>query len=248
MTARGAWYLIAACTLLVGAGCAGRGLGRQYEYEEEVYLKVNGSATVVVNASLPALAALRGMPLDPSPTARVDREKVRDLFASPVARVTRVSRPWRRAGRRFVQVRIETDDIRTLSGASAFAWSTYRLDASGPLLTYTQRMGAAAGVRLPGVNWDGTEIIAVRLHLPSRIEYHNAPSRSVERGNILSWEQPLGDRLAGRPVEIEVRMQGQSILIRTLTVFGIAVTAALLLLVSIVWWVKRKGSRLEARA
>jgi hypothetical protein len=246
MTTRRAWCLVAACSLLVGAGCSGRGLGRQYEYEEEVYLKVNGAATIVVNASVPALVALRGLPLDPSPTARVDREKVRDLFASPAANVTRVSRPWRRAGRRFVQVRLETEDIRTLSGAPVFAWSTYRLDARDQLLTYTQRLGAAAGTRPAGVNWTGSELVAVRLHLPSRIEYHNAPTRSVERGNILSWEQPLADRLAGKPVEIEVRMQRQSILVRTLTVFGVAVAAAMFLLAAIVWWVKRKGSSLEA--
>jgi hypothetical protein len=246
MTTRRAWCLVAACSLLVGAGCSGRGLGRQYEYEEEVYLKVNGAATIVVNASVPALVALRGLPLDPSPTARVDRETVRDLFASPAANVTRVSRPWRRAGRRFVQVRLETDDIRTLSGAPVFAWSTYRLDARDQLLTYTQRLGAAAGTRPAGVNWTGSELVAVRLHLPSRIEYHNAPTRSVERGNILSWEQPLADRLAGKPVEIEVRMQRQSILVRTLTVFGVAVAAAMFLLAAIVWWVKRKGSSLEA--
>jgi hypothetical protein len=168
------------------------------------------------------------------------------LAATAAANVTRVSRPWRRAGRRFVQVRLETDDIRTLSGAPVFAWSTYRLDARDQLLTYTQRLGAAAGTRPAGVNWTGSELVAVRLHLPSRIEYHNAPTRSVERGNILSWEQPLADRLAGKPVEIEVRMQRQSILVRTLTVFGVAVAAAMFLLAAIVWWVKRKGSSLEA--
>jgi len=248
MVARRAWHLAAACTLLLGTGCSGGGLARQYEYEEEVYLKLNGAAIVVVNASLPALAALRGLPLDASPTARVDRERVRQLFTSPAARVTRVSRPWRRAGRRFVQVRLETDDIRSLSEAPVFSWSRYRLDARDQLLVYTQRMGAAAGARPPGVNWVGSEIVAVRLHIPSRVEYHNAPSGSVERGNILSWEQPLGDRLAGKPVEIEVRMQRQSILTRTLTVFGIAVAAAMLLLAAIVWWVRRKGSRLQASA
>ena len=247
MTARGAWYLVVACALLASTGCSSRGLARQYEYEEEIYLKLSGEATIVVNASIPALAALRGLPLDPSPTARVDRAKVRELFASSAARVTRVSRPWRRAGRRFVQVRLETDDIRALSGAPAFAWSTYRLDPSGELVTYTQRLGAASGERPAGVNWNGSEIVAVRLHLPSRIEYHNAPSRSVERGNILSWEQPLGERLAGKPVEIEVRMQRQSILALTLTVFAVAVTAAMLLLAAIVWWVRRAGSRLAAR-
>jgi hypothetical protein len=55
------------------------------------------------------------------------------------------------------------------------------------------------------------------------------------------FEQSLADRLAGRPIDIEVRMQRGSILRRTLLVFGLAVGAALLLLAAIVWWVKKKG-------
>jgi len=86
----------------------------------------------------------------------------------------------------------------------------------------------------------GTELVAVRLHLPSRIEYHNAPL-GVERGNILSWEQPLRDRLQGQPLTIEVRMQAQSILYRTLTVFGLALLAAVLMMGGIVLWVRKKG-------
>ena len=53
---------------------ASGGLGGQYEYEEEIYLELDGSATVVVNASIPALVALRGLPLDPNPEARIDRD------------------------------------------------------------------------------------------------------------------------------------------------------------------------------
>ena len=30
-----------------------RGIGRQYQYEEELYLELDGSASVVVNASSP---------------------------------------------------------------------------------------------------------------------------------------------------------------------------------------------------
>ena len=41
-----------------------------YEYEEQLYLSVDGSARVTVDASLAALAALRGVAIDTSP--RVD--------------------------------------------------------------------------------------------------------------------------------------------------------------------------------
>ena len=92
-----------------------------------------------------------------------------------------------------------------------------------------------------GAGWTGSEMVAVRLHVPSQIRYHNAPTREIQRGNILAWEQTLSDRLAGRTLDIEVRMDAQSILARTMLVFGVSVGAALLLLAAIIWWVVRTG-------
>ena len=109
------------------AACRGGILGRQYEYEEDLFLSLDGSATLVVNASLPALVALRGIDLDLNPAARLDLNKIRAAYESPVTEVTRVSPPWRRAGRRFVQVRMQVPDIRKVGDAGPFAWSHYAL-------------------------------------------------------------------------------------------------------------------------
>ena len=79
------------------------------------------------------------------------------------------------------------------------------------------------------------------MHLPSRIRFHNAPSKKVERGNILEWEQPLADRRAGLPVGIEVRMDPTSILRRTLLLFAVSGLAALLALAAIIWWVVKRA-------
>ena len=53
-------FVTCALSLLVlaAAACSGSGFFRQYEYEEEVYLALAGTATVFVNASVPALVAL----------------------------------------------------------------------------------------------------------------------------------------------------------------------------------------------
>jgi hypothetical protein len=230
-------------TMVIAVSCQ-RSIFRQYEYEEEVYLKLDGSATVMINSSIAALVALRGLDLNPDPAKWPDRDKIRELYASssPAVRVTRVSRPWRRMGRQFVQVRLEVDDIRQLPKSAPLAWSTYQFAAKGQEYHYLQVWGASAGKAVPNVNWDGTEVVAVRMHLPSRIEHHNATSRKIDRGNIVSWEQPLKDRLAGKPLEMEVRMQTQSILYRTLTIFGLALAAALALMAAIVVWVKKKGA------
>src|SRR3954464_13667133 len=81
----------------------------QPEYEEEIYLALDGSATVNVNASVASLVALRGADLPVDPAARVDRRRVRALFEGDGARVTRVSLS-RYNGRRFAHVGIDVTD------------------------------------------------------------------------------------------------------------------------------------------
>jgi hypothetical protein len=79
---------VAALTIvLIAASCAtacgGRFFGKQYEYEEDLYLATDGSADLIVNASIPALVSLRGLPLDTDPATQVDRNKIRALYESP---------------------------------------------------------------------------------------------------------------------------------------------------------------------
>ena len=104
-------------------------------------------------------------------------------------------------------------DVRRLSTSPApFSWATYSC-SGGAISTSTRRRSAPpAGRDVGDVGWRGNELVAFRMHLPARILYHDAPSKQVERGNILVWEQSLADRLKGTPVHIEARMEGQSIL------------------------------------
>ena len=249
MLTRVAAAVLAAITLLVAGACGSRLLGKQYEYEEDLTLDVDGSATLVVNASLPALAALRGLPVPTDPSVRLRSDDIRALFETPVTTVTRVSRPWRRDGRRFVQVRLEVRDVRRLSEAPPFAWSTYDFKAEGDRRIFTQTVGPSAMKpgTLQNYGWDGREIVAFRLHLPSKILHHtardletNEPS-TASRGNILAWEQHLADRLDGQPLNILVEMESESILYRTLFVFAGAFTSAVAVLAFLVWWTMRRG-------
>jgi hypothetical protein len=208
---------------------------------------------VIVNASIPALVALRGLDFDTSPRARLDRRRIRQAYETPVARVTRVSRPWRRNGRRFIQVRLEVPDITRLSNTAPFGWSSYTLARGADSVDFRQEVGAPANRPIGDVGWRGDELVAFRLHLPSRILFHNARDiwrgnapGDVERGNIVSWEQRLGDRLKGEPVVVELRLEPRSILYRTLTLFGLAVGAAVCAMGGVVWWVARKGGDQES--
>ncbi|HET7218121.1 MAG TPA: hypothetical protein VFJ02_08730 [Vicinamibacterales bacterium] len=247
-----------ACTLVIlcllpaiAPACGGGLFGKVYEYEEDVYVSLDGSADVIVNASVPALVTLRGLALDTNPSARFDNDALRAAYKSPVTEVTRVSRPWRRHGRRFVQVRLHVSDIRRLPQVAPFAWSTYELADKDGLVVYKQNVAASAmrSGTLQNFGWTGGELVAFRLHLPSKIVWHNArdletnDTSDIARGNILAWEQHLTDRLDGRPIAIEVRMENQSILHRTLWLFAGAFASAILVIGGLIWWTIRKGPK-----
>ena len=96
---------------------------------------------------------------------------------------------------------MEIDDIRKLSDVAPFAWSRYLFDQQNDVFVYKQTIGAAAGRDVGNVGWNGDELVAFRLHLPSRVPFHNSPTREIERGNIIVWEQPLAGRMKSEPVE-----------------------------------------------
>jgi hypothetical protein len=232
------------CCLLVGPACGGA-LTREYEYEEELYLALDGSGTLNVNASIASLVALRGAELRVDPNARVDRERVRAFFEGPGVEVSRVSLS-RRDGRRFAHVGIQVDDLRQLPRLTAFSWSTYRFDRQGDVFEYRQVLGKSAAKDVGNVGWTGQEVVAFRMHIPSEIPFHNAPSRRVQRGNIVEWQQPLTARLKGEPLEIRVQMEPESILYSTLILFGMTIVAAAITFAVVIWLVVRKGRRAEA--
>jgi hypothetical protein len=129
------------------------------------------------------------------------------------------------------------DDVRSGSAARSWAHAFERTTISWCPSTWARQ--PARG----DVGWKGGELIAVRLHLPSRIRYHNAGAGNLRRGNILVWEQPLTDRQAGKPLEIEARIEQTSILYSTLVLFAVSGLLALLVLAAVIWWVVRKGKR-----
>jgi hypothetical protein len=238
-------FLVASSVLL--AGCGSRGIFRQFEYDEDIHLSLDGSATVYVNASLPALAALRGVDLDLKPAARFDPGQIAALYEAPGVQVARVTSS-RQRGRRFAHVRLEVADIRTLPASPMFAWASIRFDRMGELYRYREDLGKPAGKPVGDVGWRGSELVGFRLHLPSKIAYHNAGPDNLLRGNILAWEQTLTDRLAGIPLEMEARMEPTSILYRTLWLFLGSMAAAFAVLALIIWWVVKKGKDRVAAA
>ena len=231
----------------LGCGRVSRLLGREYEYEEDITLAVDGSATINVNASIASLVVLRGLPLDMNARTRFAPEKVRAAFEAVGCNVTRVSSsPWIREGRRFVQVRLDLANVQDAAKCGVLGWSTYKFGEVDGVLAYRQAVGMSAGGDAKGVNWKGTELVGFKLHLPSKIRSHNV--RDVdshepvppERGNILTWEQYLKDRQIGTPLVMEMTMERESILYQTLWLFAGAFVAAVIVMGSLIMWTMRR--------
>ena len=237
--ARRACFTVVFLCAVVSGACAGRGVFKpEYEYEEELYLALDGSATLNVNASVASLVALRGFALDPDPRARIDRAAVRALFEGPGVGVSKVSLS-RRDGRRFVHVSLDVTDVRRLSALAPFAWSSYRFDRQGDVMEFRQVVGPSTGKPV-NAGWTGQELVAFRMHLPSEIPFHNSPG-GLQRGNILAWSQPLAARLQGAPLDLQVQLEPESILYTTLLLFGSTIVAAALAFALLLWWIVRRG-------
>jgi hypothetical protein len=253
--------LVTIAVAIVLGACGGRNspLGPGYEYEEDLTLRLDGSATLVVNASVPALVALRGLPLDTELRARGDqlKKQLEDLYTSPYTKVGRISN-WTRQGRRFFGIHLTVSDVRELSKVGPFSWAKHELREDDGQIVFRETLSkpAVPPDALGKAGLSGNEIVAFRLHLPARIRFHNShyldrpASRPPARGNILTWEQRLGQRLEGKPIAyardrtadvIEVQMDRQSILYRTLWLFGLAFVAALLVIAALLWFTVRRG-------
>jgi hypothetical protein len=229
--------LIAAMTAACGSG----GLFRQYEYEEDYYLSLDGTATVYVNSSVAALVALRGAPFDAALNARTDRAALIAWYSSPVTHDVKATTS-RRRGRVFVHVRLTADDVNRLSEAAPFSWATYRFGRDGDSYVYRQAIGPSADAEAGGDAWTGRELVAFRLHLPSKIRSHDAAG-TFKRGNILAWEQPLADRLRGQPLTLTAQMETQSILYRTLWLFAVTLGLVAVTFALAIVWIVRRGAR-----
>jgi hypothetical protein len=235
----------AAAWLLTCAACSAvavPGFVTRYEYDETLDLSLDGSATVYVNGSISALNALHGLNLNPDPRVRIDRSDIRQLYTAPGVVVRSVSLS-RRDGRRFVHLRLQADHIGRLREVTPLAWSTYQLTRAGDEYVYVQQVNEPQRHRTADVEWTGRELAAFRVHLPSRVTFHNAGASNLRRGNVLVWEVLLADRLAAKPARFEARMETESILYRTLWIFVLTFLAAVTTPGFVVWLVMRQGRK-----
>lgn len=215
-----------------------------YDYEQELWLNVDGSGSVNVTARPELWAAMKGIAGAQSADEDAARQAVRAAFESSGLRVRRVTLTHRR-GRPYIFVAAEFADVNRLAGTPAFLDLDLSVRPEGDTLRLDGRWSRPPGLPTPPMS-ERDGLMAVRFHLPSKIYSHRNAFAGVERGNIVGWRETVAEGLAGRPLEMGAVMDRRSILLSTVGLFAAAIAAAVALLAGIVWWVVRKGRRSAA--
>src|SRR5262245_57511620 len=217
-----------------------------YEYEHEIWLRVDGSGTVNVTGRPALWTAFKGLGDPRNPDATATRDAARALFERSGLRVRRVTLT-RRGGHPYLFVSADFSDVNALSKTPAFPDLALGLRRENGRLFLDGRWARPpAAVDIGARDRDG--LMAVRFHLPSKVYSHRNAADGVERGNIVGWRQEVAAALDGRPLDVGAEMDERSILLSTVLLFGGAILLALAILFSIFWAVVRRGRRDLAEA
>jgi hypothetical protein len=229
-----------AAALLMAAGLSGC---LTYEYEHEVWLRVDGSGTVNVTGRPELWTAFKGLG-DAGDPRTVTPEAAQALFAKAGLRVRRAV-ITSRGGRPYLFVSADFRDVNALSGSAAFPDLRISLRREGARLRLLGEWRRPPANGVPADAVDG--LMAVRFHLPSKLYEHRNATDGVERGNIVGWRQEVTAALRGEALTFGALMDERSILLSTVVLFGGAIALAAVILSLGVYAVLRRGRRDLAR-
>ena len=233
--------LLLALLLLAGSlrGCV------VYEYEHEIWLRVDGSGTVNVTGRPELWSAFKGVPFATETNEDVLLSEARALFERSGLRVKRVTLTHR-GGRPYLFVSADFPDVNALAGTPAFPDLVLGMHKEGENLVLSGTWARPVGITATPRQSDG--MMAVRFHLPSKVYKHTNATDGVERGNIVGWRQDVAQGLARRQLEMGGTIDSRSILRSTVALFGLAIAVALAIIATGLYWVMRKGRRRAAAA
>jgi hypothetical protein len=203
-----------------------------YEYEEEVFLEVDGSGEIRMSGSTAAIEALHGLD-------GAGAERAKALFEGEGIEVLSAFET-ERDRRKFVHVEARFSDWDRLCRIPAFRGRR--------CILATEKDGLALELSLPSPRarapegLDPQALLALRYHVPSTIRHHNSPG-DIERGNILSWKRTLREHFAGRPLDVEVRFDRRTVLAATVSVMGLALGLVAASIGTALFVMVRKGRR-----
>ena len=201
-----------------------------YEYEEDVFLQVDGSGALRVSGSAAMLGTLFELPA--VTTADLATYFDREGFELDTVRETE------REARRFLHVSGRFTDWNALCRHPAFATRRCRLVLGDEASTLELQVPAARGGVPPGVDPDA--VVAFRFHLPSTVRFHTAPE-PIQRGNILEWERSVAETFGDEPVSAQIRFDRESVLATTFRIIALALGTVVLGVAAAVGLMVRKG-------
>jgi hypothetical protein len=218
-----------------------------YEYDHELWLRVDGSGSVRVTGRPELWTAFKGLGLrEGAIEGSNSAEAARALFEASGLRVRRTA-VTRRKGGRYLLVEADFDDVNRIGGTPAFPDLRISLTRRGDRLVLDgQWTRPSRPPRDAAAEADGT--MAVRFHLPSRIYDHKNAAAGVERGNIVAWRQDVASALEGASIDFGAVLDPRSILWSTVALFAAAIVGALAILGASFAWVVRRGRRSRARS
>ncbi len=214
----------------------------RYEYEHELWLRVDGSGTVYVTGRPALWAAFKGVGTAEDPENTISLEEVRRLFERSGLRVRKVIRV-RRAGQTYIFASADFQDVNALSASAAFPDLDLRLTREGEQLRLAGAWKPPGAMRAAGPD-ERVGLMAVRLHLPSKVREHKNAFAGVERGNIVTWRQDVAQAFQGRRLEFGALMDRRSILLATVTLFLGSIIAAVATIGLVLYLIYRRGRRL----
>ena len=215
-----------------------------YEYEHEIWVKVNGSGTVNVTGRPELWAAFKGVPFSAELEEDTLRAQARDLVERSGLTVKRVT-VTHRGGRPYLCVSADFGDVNALNGTPAFPDLKLGLHPEGDKLRLRASWARPTGAQTAPRQTDG--VMAVRFHLPSKVYGHGNAMDGVERGNIVGWRQEVKQALAGGTLaDMWALIDSRSILVSTLALFGVAIVLALAIMATGLYWVLRRGRKRQA--
>jgi hypothetical protein len=210
-----------------------------YEYEHEIWLRVDGSGTVNLTGRPALFVAFKGIGRAEDPEGTVTRQAVRQAFEQSGLTVRRVTLT-RRRGHQYLFISADFKDLAQLASTPAFRDLKLALRKEGDQLRLDGRWARPRGGTgvAPG---DREGLMAVRFHLPSKIYEHRNAAEGVERGNILGWRQDVAAALDGGTLDIGALMDNRSILMSTVVLFVGSILLAVALLTLAFLVIARKG-------
>ena len=212
--------------LLLLTGCT------DYAYEEEYFLRVNGSGELRISGSEVVFPILHPQ------LKEINRDTLREHFNTSSLKLLSIQDSTQR-DERYYHLRGHFNSWKSLCEHGAFAARVCSLAKVKDALTLQVIIWAVVAPMSEDIS---NRRLSFRFHIPSALLQHNT-TKGVQHGNILNWEQTLEEHQTNSPLSIEVKFDDQSVFGMALQMLGIAIVLVLITIGVSLVIIYRKGRK-----